>query len=248
MALYLSCQRAWRFKYLDRRTAPATPSLVLGKAFHDAVESQLVLIQGGEKHDHLTWIWRTAWLRAMEQGATDWQDETPEAVYNDGLRLYTAPASQELIRLLRPQVLPDGGLAIEQRIELRVPGVPIPVIGFIDLITDDGIPGDFKTASRAWTYDQAEKELQPLVYLAALNQAGRIVPELRFRHYVFVKTKEPRVQVIETVHRPAELFFLMETIRDVWRGIEGAYFPLNPTSWRCNSRSCAYWADCRGRR
>ena len=74
------------------------------------------------------------------------------------------------------------------------------MVGYIDVITADGIPGDFKTSARTWTVDKALNETQPLFYLAALNQIGVREVNLRFRHYVFVKTKTPQFQVIEHSH------------------------------------------------
>jgi len=129
-----------------------------------------------------------------------------------------------------------------------VPGVPLPVIGYIDLMTADGVPGDFKTSRNRWTQGDAEGEIQPLVYLAALHQAGRPVAGNRFRHYVITKTKKPEVQVIEHRHTMMEIFWLFELIRRVWRGIEAEVFPVNPNAWLCSSRYCAYWTQCRGRK
>ena len=135
---------------------------------------------------------------------------------------------------------------IERKVELRVPGVPVPVIGYIGVILEDGTPADFKTSARSWTQDQANNSLQTLFYLAALNQAGFEV-NWRFKHFVFVKTKTPQVQVLEHSHKPGELFFLFETIKRVWEGISKEYFPLNPTTWRCSEKYCDFYANCRGR-
>jgi hypothetical protein len=62
-----------------------------------------------------------------------------------------------------------------------------------------------------------------------------------------VKTKEPKVQVLENVHKPAELFFLFRVVAEVWRGIEREVFPLNPGSWKCGPVFCDFWAGCRGK-
>ena len=138
--------------------------------------------------------------------------------------------------------------AIEEYVELRVPGVPIPVIGYVDVIEQDGVPCDLKTSSRAWSANKAQDELQPIFYLAALNQAGYdLNPDFKFRHYVFTKAKKPQVQVWETTRTFSDLFWLFGLIADVWHGIEREVFPPSPVTWRCGEKYCEYWSICRGK-
>ena len=100
---------------------------------------------------------------------------------------------------------------LSAKVELRVPGVPVPVIGYIDLILEDGTPADLKTSKSSWPEAKATDSLQGLFYLAALNQAG-MKTSGKFTHLIFVKTKEPKVQVLENTHGTKELFFLFEII------------------------------------
>ena len=123
-----------------------------------------------------------------------------------------------------PQVV-DGRPTIEKRITLQVPGVEVPIIGYIDLITEDGVPCDIKTASRAWYAKKAHDEMQPDFYLAALTQIGETPPDFRFRYYVFTKTKKPKVQILETKRTPAQLFWMLDMVREVWTGIQAGVFP-----------------------
>jgi hypothetical protein len=132
-------------------------------------------------------------------------------------------------------------------VELHVPGVPIPIIGYIDVVTADGVPGDFKTAARSWTQDQAQNELQSLFYLAALNQAGIATPGWMFRHYTIIKTKTPKFEAFEHCHKPGELMFLFDLIQRVWTGIERGVFALNPTGWKCSPSYCDFYSKCRGK-
>jgi hypothetical protein len=129
-----------------------------------------------------------------------------------------------------------------------VPGVEIPIVGYVDLIAEDGVPGDFKTAARRWPNGKAQAELQPLFYLAALNQAGYSAPGMKFRHYVITKGAKPEVDVHETQRAWGEIVWLFETIVRVWRAIRAEVFPMNPSSWRCSAAYCEFWPTCRGRR
>ena len=141
----------------------------------------------------------------------------------------------------------EAPLHVEDFISLNVPGVPIPIIGFIDVITTDGIPTDFKTSGKSWSEKRAQEEMQPLFYLAALSQAKVRVPGRQFRHIVFVKSKTPKVQSITVAHNMAKLLWLYRVIEDVWKAIEAGAFPVNPTGWQCSKFYCDYFASCRGK-
>jgi hypothetical protein len=167
-----------------------------------------------------------------------------------GEKMFSDPDTIALVDSLEPLVIEDQ-VQIERKIELHVPGVPIPIIGYIDLIESDGIPADFKTSGKSWSQKQADAEMQPCFYLAALNQSGWN-PEINykdaflFRHYVFVKTKTPKVQIWESTRTIQDLFWLFGLISDVWHGIECGAFPPNPGTWKCSPRHCEYWGICRG--
>ena len=241
--LYLTCPEHWRRKYLLKQPQPSTPALVVGSAVHGTLEESLV------NRMPLAQLWPGVWATKLEKDGPniEWGADTPEQHFNDGLRLVSEPAVQQMVDGLTPLV-DEVGVFIERKVKLRVPGVPVPVIGYIDLMTADGVPGDFKTSRNRWTQADAEGEIQPLVYLAALHQAGRPVAGNRFRHYVITKTKKPEVQVIEHRHGMTEIFWLFELIRRVWDGIESELFPVNPNAWLCSAKYCAYWSECRGKR
>lgn len=242
---YLMCPRAWRYHYIDKIETPRSAALVFGSAFHDTIESYL---EDRSKRTLLDW-WGVRWNAESLYGEIDWGNDSIESLANQGTRILSDPEIAAAIDEIDPLVNDDGQPVIEQRVTLQVPGIPIPIIGYIDLITSDGVPCDFKTSSRSWTQEQAEGETQPLFYLAAMNQCG-LVPagarSLTFRHFVFTKTKTPKLDVFETTRRLADLFWLFDMICEVWRGIEAEVFPPNPGTWKCSPRFCEYWSLCRG--
>lgn len=235
---YQTCPRAWRFHYLDQVETPTSPNLVFGSAFHQAVEDYLITREMN---------WATHWEQQLaDSPEIAWGKDTPEGMADLGNRMLTQPEIIGVLDGIEPLIV-DEQLMIEKRIELRVPGVPIPIIGYIDLVEADGVPADFKTSSRSWNASKAREEMQPSFYLAALNQQGfEGNPDLRFRHYVFVKSKTPKVEIWETQRTLGELFWLFGAIRDVYDAIAARAFPPNPGTWLCNPRYCEYWEICRG--
>ena len=242
ISAYLSCAASWQFKYIEHIKTPPAVELSFGSAFHATVE-QFV---GGEHKADLIGLWADNWSKQIEKDSTDFGIGSPNEYFNIGVRLFTDDNVRRGILSIRADK-DTNGPKLERYVELRVPGVPIPVVGYIDIIAVDHVPCDFKTSARAWTSDKALNEVQPLFYLAALNQAGIETPDFRFRHYVFVKTKTPQFQAIEHTHNPAQLGWLFGMIRKVWEGIEREVFPENPTGWKCSPDYCEFWHLCRGR-
>lgn len=247
ISLYQTCPRAWQFRYIDGIRSRPTAALVMGTAFHNSVEDIIRALAMGEDSNP-TEIWTRRWAEVQDQ-EPDYQGELPEELSNMGLRMLTAKSTVDLLDSIMPMLDENGAPVIEKRVELRVPGVPIPVIGFIDVILATGAPADFKTAARMWTAEKAREELQPVFYLAALNQAGYTQnPTHEFCHFVFTKTARPQAAAFSAVHSPAEWLWLFGAIQAVWKGIAAGVFPPNPSSWKCSDRWCDQWAMCRGRR
>lgn len=240
ISMYLDCPEAWRRKYIAKEPTQSSPALVFGSAFHGTIE-QLI----SDPAEDVLSMWRGAWNKAVEGQQVFWGTDTPEAICNDGVRMFSTPALLSEIKNIKPGV-DDHGPKIERKVELRVPGVPVPIIGYIDIILADGTPADFKTSARSWSDDKAADSLQSLFYLAALNQAGEKI-NWKFKHIVFVKTKEPKVQILEHSHKPGELFFLFDLIQRVWGGIQKEVFPMNPSTWKCNDKYCDFYPNCRGK-
>jgi len=237
IATYLQCPAAWRFKYIEKIATPLATELIFGSAFHQAVENSIAL--GGNPLEH----WSNAWAAKSTEQEIDWDGDTPESLFNQGIAMLSADDVIKTIKSIRTRYDSDGKPAIETKVELRVEGVPIPVIGFVDLLHEDGSVCDFKTSSRQWSEDKALTEMQPIFYFAALEQMG-IWHTWNFRHYVFIKNKVPRVQIINSKRAPDELGFLYRMIRSVWHAIDAGVFPENPTTWKHDPRYCDYWGVC----
>nr|DAN48707.1 MAG TPA: PD-(D/E)XK nuclease superfamily protein [Bacteriophage sp.] len=251
---YLTCSRAWKHHYIDKLPEPTTPALIFGSAIHDTVEklisantvgneatsNPLGMAGGGE-------MFRELYQARLEKETDiDWQGTTIEDQLRLGERILTTPEVFENLSRLRAKVDAEGKPMIERKVELSVPGVGVPVIGYIDIILADGTPADFKTASRAWSQSQAENSMQSLFYLAALNQAGEEI-NWKFRHLVVTKTLTPKFQELKHAHEPRELFFLFDLIRSVWAGISAGVFVPNPDCWKCSPKYCPHFMSCRGK-
>lgn len=245
---YLTCAEAWKRKYINKEPVKTTAALLFGSAYHSTIEERIKARAERQPVPEITQSWRRHWQAKLEKdGASiDWEGEEPTTHEEDGIRVVSSKDVQKMIDDIKP-LIDEQGVYMERKITLTVPGVPVPVIGYIDIMTADGVPGDFKTASRMWSEEKAQDEIQPLFYLAALQQAGHTVPQLAFRHYVVTKANKPRIQVFEKHRTWDEIFWLFKLVKSAWDGIEREVYPLNPGAWSCNEKYCSFWSTCKGK-
>lgn len=246
--LFNMCPRAWRFKYVDGEPTVPGVALAFGSAFHATIEGHIVDKVDDKEPRPLVEIWSGQWQRQVEERGhlVKWDGSTPEEMHNLGVHMFSAKEVEKVVLSMVAGQYGDGP-AVELEVDFRVPGVPVPITGWIDMIEADGVPVDFKTSARAWSASQAQGELQPLFYLAALNQGGyRENPDLKFRYYIFTKTKKPKVQIWEPRYTTGNLFWLFALIQEVWGAIEAEVFPPRPVGWKCSPKYCDFWGMCRG--
>lgn len=264
--LYLTCARAWRFRYIDKVKTPIAVALPFGSAFHDAIENYIrtnnvqKLKAGGTTPPVSSWFSKCWQSQVEREQDIDFGKESFESMADLGQRMLgneidvTGGGPNRKCQnasVFLNDIVPmtdEHGPIIEKKITLRVPGVEVPIIGYIDLITSDGVPCDFKTSGRAWYAAKAHSELQPSFYLTALTQLGQVRSDFKFRYYIFTKTKKPKIQIIETKRTLGQLFWLMDLIGEVWQGIQAGVFPpTGPGSWKCGMKYCEFWPMCRGK-
>ena len=242
---YMTCGKAWKYRYIDKVQAPTSPTLIIGSTVHDTVEeiirSRTLGTYGVDSAEFAT-------KRLSERLLTaDLPVDGPEAenAKNDVLRFFTNPYILSELYNITAKV-DDAGPMIERKVTLEVPEVEIPIIGYIDIILSNGIPADFKTSAKSWTQEKAEAELQPVFYLGAMQQMG-IPMNWEFWHIVLVKTKQPKFQILKHHHWKAEVDRLMEQVQTVWKSINaGIFMPAAPGSWKCSSKWCEYYDLCHG--
>ena len=257
LGLLSDCSRLWAARYRDGKASPRTPALLFGSAFDATVEWLLARKWAGRwsTAEEVAQQFARCWENEMERSEpVDWDGRPAASFLHDGIALCTAPATLACLRGLDPAPHPDdaGAPALQVRVELNVPGVPVPVVGYVDAILRDG-PGrlllvDFKTARRRWPRGRERKELQARVYLAALWQSGEPFSRLGFRYLVFLPGITPEgcaVQEIPVSLNEKDLLMTLSALRRSWQQIKSGVFPGNPHSWHCNE-SCVMWDECFG--
>lgn len=235
---YLNCGKSWQFKYQQNLPEKKSSSLVFGSAFHGAIRQH---IQGGSD---LRQSWRESWSKELALTPDiDWDTDNPTEMFDYGVQVFSNEDVLSMVKSLKPLVQ-DGSPCMEVEVSLSVPGVPVPIIGFIDMIQASMIPVDFKTSGRSWAQQQADKELQATFYLAAMNQAGLVQLPAKFEYIVLVKNKTPKIQRFITERSAADVFALFNLVGEVYRAMTKDVFLPNPTGWACSEKYCSFWGEC----
>ena len=240
---FQSCPLKYRFRYVDGLPESCTSSsLVFGSSIHAAIESCFLSTLVGEPLPDLNSLmatYRQCW-QANQTGLIQFgASESAESLEQLAQRMLAKFLESELVR-------PEGRIiAVEE--ELRgelVPGVP-DLLGRVDLLleTDEHlIIQDFKTARGAWGPDQADEQAEQLILYGELVR--RIVSDkaLKLRFAVITKTKDPKVQVLETGFDSERLDRTKQVFKAVWSAIRAGQFYPSPSPMTCSG--CGYRDHC----
>jgi hypothetical protein len=253
ISMYVDCGKRWQGHYRQNLRSPLGEALIFGSVVHSVIEKFIV-----DKKINMQEQFHNDWNTAVALPANKsivWE-ETPDTAKAAGDRIFS---SQEVFDVLsaivpgkysRESKEQPGQFetvdAVEREIFWHLKDVP-DIVGYIDCIADDGVPIDFKTAGRMWSADKARKEMQPLFYLAALEELGEHSHGFKFRHIVITKSATPRIEIFEEQRSPVEIETMEMIVRAAWSGISSGLFIPNPTSMLCDPRFCGAYFDCVGK-
>lgn len=217
---WYTCPRLWWLNYEKRIPQEGSKHFAFGTAAHRVIQEGAL---GGSQRRTFTYF---------AQVYTDELNKQGIELTLDSQELKTAEAllSNEMVNHILDGMTVSNADQIERKVEFYAPGVPIPIIGYIDLLLDNGVPVDIKTSARDWSEDRAAGELQPLFYLTALNTINDHRHAGRFIHLIVVKdVEDPRAYEIETnfvAGYETEVFDLCTT---TWNGIQEKRWEKVPT-------------------
>lgn len=117
--------------------------------------------------------------------------------------------------------------------------------GRIDLVANRSLY-EFKTSSRSYSQSEADISIQLTAYALAYEYLyGEPAEHLYL--VALVKTKVPKIQVVETTRSPSDYQFLMEMAEGIVRSIEGNLFYRN-LEYAYGCHNCEHARKCLGAR
>jgi len=116
----------------------------------------------------------------------------------------------------------------------------VPLEGFIDLVEEDDTIVEFKTSARKIDAQTLKDQLQLTAYSYAYEMLFRKRPK-SLKIINFVKSRTPKMHVLETTRTQADYEKLFSMARDVLKGIRAEiFFPRQ--SFMC--KDCEYGGPC----
>jgi len=244
---YMECGLQFKFSRIDKlKMKYRADALVFGSAIHNVLaefnQERLIgkILTVPELQDRFEKHWTT-----NAKGKKDIlykKGKTFESEMQEG---------KELIRLFGENSEQTGMqehtvIAIEEAFQFYLQGLPVPMIGVMDLVEEDDQGGiyitDYKTASAAYSAEKVKTHFQLTVYQIAAKANGYGDREINLGIDCLIKTKEPKFERYVTARAPVDEAKAIKRIQAVWKGIEKRVFIPNTNSWKC--KDCGYLDDC----
>ena len=234
------CGLAWRFSHIDKLPQPFKPvALAVGSVFHRVLEFvSMNRMEGRMPRDKdCRDLFHTLWDREVQDGPPlEKVEETPDKLAEQGSSLVGAFLAQ-----IDPE---ERVLDVSRAFAVPVGQSDKPLIGELDCVVESAGETtivDWKTSGRRWPRGQADKSMQPTIYLFAHDLLHPDV-QPKFRYDVVVKNKSPIVERIPTVRTPDDFRRLERLVETADRIVEqGLFWPCE--SWACDG--CSYAEPCK---
>jgi len=244
---YLACPLQYFFRYVEKREPERTSdALVFGNAVHDAVLLSVQRTQNGQAMTREQvelafadfWSARVSTTPDIEYGRNSFDELLHKGLRMVGCYVDQAPKAKVI--------------AIEEEIRPTIPhpdgDVDVPLLGYIDLLVDDGgdlpIVVELKTAGARFNDQRLRTDLQATAYCLAIAQKhGTLDKEVPFRWHVLLKTREPILLTYEVTRTERDYLRFGMLVKKVIDGVRNGIFFPQDGSWRCGG--CAYRTACK---
>jgi hypothetical protein len=156
---------------------------------------------------------------------------------------------------MAPTINPIG---FEQRILINPRDSDVSVDMILDLVeegppeTPDGPPteivADLKTSQKSPAHDLAEKDQQLPFYAMGRQAVTGKLPDAEVLRYVVRTPKKHDLKRVElrTKVTQGDINTVVHRINALKEAMDkGVFIPAAPNHWKCSSRACEFWSDCR---
>ena len=237
---YLLCPQSYRFAYVERREWEFQPaSLLFGKVIHSVI-ADLFRNHGEISKEDMIKMFESRWDNEVESsGNVRFRSLSQDELKERGGKLISL--FHERFSDLEAQ---EVELFFEiPLLDLQTGSFADNVVqGRIDLISDGSIY-EIKTSSRRMSQEDADRSLQLTFYAWAYQYLyGKPAGSLRIIN--LIKTKKPRIQVLETKREMEDFGRLYRLMVGVISAIKKEVFYPNPLyAYGCDN--CPFRSTCR---
>ena len=245
---YQRCPLAYQHRFLERWTGIQSPAALLGHAVHSTIEAALRTKRRFRQDlplEEMERVFDQVWNRGLppETETVGASREEFDAVREEGYDLL-AFYLEEIAPRVRPHL-------VEHRLNFELEGVPVPVVGQVDLIETDGVVVDHKTSLWPYREDYLDSDVQLFCYavgyaffrLGVRARKGVLPPAIMVndaRVDVIIRGPVPQLQQVRKKYSNDDLSRIAGILRDVALRIGSGEFPA---FWEVEDRA-EPWRTC----
>lgn len=179
LAEAITCPEQFRVKRILKVKDKNNTAKLMGTSFHEAVADNWrwklekgADLSGVELHERFTGAWASA---IDKEGEPEWK-EHPDTLMATGVKMLDVYREKVMLSTIP--------VSAEQWFEEMIPGIPVPVVGVIDLQLKDRIR-EVKTSKNKVSKPKPTWRLQARIY--------QLMVEKEVEHQVVTKQKTPQV-------------------------------------------------------
>lgn len=235
---YRTCPRQWRYHYIDKLKRVPNDNLIIGSGMHAGIEFNLRQ-KIETKKDCDPEDSKAAAVEATRalagDGFVSWDGLTINDIEQQVIYLVDAHH-----RLVAPSIQPAY---VEHAFRVHLgDDFPVDLLGFIDVITTDGLVIDHKSWGKAKYQAWVDKDMQATAYSFAYRSTFQQI-ERGIRFDAILK-KSYRYAPLSTTRNNTQIRWWLRQIEDIVAAMQaGNDWPNNDT-FLCNERYCDYWSIC----
>lgn len=244
ISTYIDCSLLYMITKVKKIKAEFRPdAMEFGSAIHRAVAEFNIARKNDLMMDEeeLTNLFEAYWSQsALDADDIQW---TKGKSFDSYMTLGKA-----LLGIYHEKIETDGlrVLAVEEFFSFNIPGIDMPVIGFIDLVEADSsgtvIISDLKTTGKRYSNDEIDLNDQLTIYMMSGKANGFDDREILLRFDCLIKTREPKFEQFYSIRSDEDIMRMQKKIKQVSDGIQKEVYIPNTNNWRC--KSCSYKKYC----
>ena len=230
---YLMCPYQYSLKYFEGKVERPSNNLILGSAYHSALEFNFKQkIESGV--DMPIDILLDYYSDKLDDGILesnnlfpDWQPD--QYLKDQGIGLLSC-----YMNTVAASVVP---LEVEKWLEIPISDTLIQVR--IDLIDENMVVIDHKTAAKAYDQEKADNMIQFSAEAFALRTP------IDCAVHVALKYKSPKINIVYTHRTIDDILWWRKLAGHVIKGVRNEVFPCNPNGWWCSATYCGFYDECK---
>lgn len=234
---YMRCPAQYKFRYVDGLILPPKTPLTKGKSVHKGIEhnySQKIETRQDVKLSEVQEVTAAEFESLRDE--TDFDKSDPGKVKDETVSLVTLYHNE-----IAPKVQP---VAVEKEVVVEFENADYKLLGYIDVLDEEGFIRDTKTASKSPSEAEVNKSLQ----LTAYSMAHRTLfgtEEKGVKLDYLVQNKTPKVVQLEGRRTQRDIERFLKTMGIIAHAIRSGVFYPNENNYLCGHEKCGYWNICR---